>query len=89
MLYAQLLFVDGYITGVFDKHLQWHKQIFPKSNRAGLCMVGMGIDLYIMHRDLHDLKVNWCIKDFMVPFVQIYPATVLYKIDDMVSDFSK
>ena len=89
MLYAQLLFVNGYITGFFDKHLQWQKQICPKSNRAGFRAIDMGVNLYIMHRDLEDLKANWRLKDYMVPFVQIYPTTALYKIDDMVSDFFK
>mmetsp|Transcript_17639 Transcript_17639/g.21054 ORF Transcript_17639/g.21054 Transcript_17639/m.21054 type:complete len:126 (+) Transcript_17639:46-423(+) len=71
VLYAQLLFVNGYITGFFYKHLQWHKQICPKSNRAGFRAVDMGVNLYIMYHDLEDLKVNWRIKDFMAPFVQI------------------
>ena len=26
VMYAQLLFVNGFITGFFDKHLQWHKR---------------------------------------------------------------
>jgi len=88
VLYTQLLIVNGYIT-VFYKHLQWHTQICPKSNRAGFRAVDMVVNLYIMHRNLDYLKVNWRIKDFMAPFLQIYPATALYKIDDMVSDFSK
>jgi len=70
VLYAQLLFVNDYIT-FFDKNLQWHKQICPKSNRAGFGAVDMGVNLYIIHRDLDDLKVNWRTKDFMAPFMQI------------------
>ena len=51
VIYAQLLFVHGYITGYFDRHLQWHKQICPKSNRAGFRAIDMGVNIYIVHRD--------------------------------------
>ena len=76
VIYAQLLFVHGYITGYFDRHLQWHKQICPKSNRAGFRAIDMGVNIYIMHRDLQDLKTNWQTMDYMKPFVQTYPTVL-------------
>ena len=59
VLFAQVLFVHGFYTGFFDKHLQWHKKICPKSNRPGFRAVDMGVNLYIVNRDLQDLKTNW------------------------------
>ena len=87
MTYAQLLFVNGYIAELFDKHLQWHKWVFPKLNRAGFCAVNMSVNLYSMHRDLEDLKENWRTKTFMGLFVNTYSATTAYKIDNMAIDF--
>ena len=47
----------------------------------------MGVNLYLMHCDLEDLRENWRSKQYMTPFVQTYPVTVEYKIDEMVGDF--
>ena len=89
ILYAQVLFVNRFIVGFFDKHLQWYKQICPKSNCVGFRAVDMGVNLYLMHCDLEDIQEIWRTKNCMAPFVQTYPATAEYKIDEMVSDFFK
>ena len=47
----------------------------------------MGVKIYIMHRDLQDLRANWRTKAYMLSFVQMYPNIAEYKCDDMVSDF--
>ena len=87
VLFAQVLFVHGFYTGFFDKYLQWHKQICPKSNCAGFRAVDMGVNLYIMDRDLQELKTNWHTKEYMLPFIEQYPEMTEYKKEDMVSDF--
>ena len=89
VLYAQLLFVNGYISAFFDKHIQCHTQIYPKSNRAGFRSVDMGVNLYLIHHNLEDLKESWRTQTFMALFVHTYPATIEYKIDGIVSDFFK
>ena len=87
VLYSHLLFVNGFITGFFDKHLQWHKRICPKSKRAGFRAIDMAVNHYVMHRDLQDIKANWRTKDFMAAFVRTYPDNAEYKKENMVSDF--
>ena len=59
VLYAQILFVHGYITIFFDTHLQWHKHIYPRSNRAGFRALDMGVNLFVMNRDLQESKAHW------------------------------
>ena len=87
ILYAHVLFVRSYIDEFFNKHFQWHKQICSKSNRASFRAVDMGVNLFVMNRDLLDLKENWRNKVSMAPFIQLYPDDAEYKIHDMVSDF--
>ena len=87
IIHAHILIVHAYIKEFFDKHFQWQKRICTKSNRPGSHTVDMGVNLYIMHRNLYNLKDNWRTKESMSEFVQMYPDNTEYKIDDMVSDF--
>ena len=89
ILYAQVFFVNGFIVGFFDKHLQWHKQIFPKAKRTDFCTVDIVVNLYHIYCDPDIMKENWRTQNCMAPFVHTYPAVAQYKIDEMVSDFLK
>ena len=87
ILIAQLLFVSVYNTSFFDKHFQWHKQICTKSKRAGFRSIDMGVNVYLMSRDLKHLEGNWRNMDTLSEFRALYPTSAAYKIDDMVRDF--
>ena len=59
MLYAQILFVNAYISDFYDKHFQWFKHVDVRSKQAGFIAIHMAIHYYVMSRDLKLFRSNW------------------------------
>ena len=87
MLYAQILFVDGYITEYYNSHFQWLKHVDTKTNCAGFIAIYMAIHYFVMDRDLKVLRRDWRTRGAFEEFVSKYPSSAQLKIDKFVDDF--
>ena len=87
MLYAQILFVDGYITEYYNSHFQWLKHVDTKTNCAGFIAIYMAIHYFVMDRDLKVLRRDWRTRGAFEECVSKYPSSAQLKIDEFVDDF--
>ena len=87
MLFAQLTFVDAYITKYHDRHFQWHKGINKKSCQPGYLAVHCAVHYYVMHRDLVKLKGDWKERTSFNEFKNMYLENSGVSINDLANEF--